>query len=42
MLAALGYSGVAGLTTRKGGAPPHVVALREQLARERIERRARV
>jgi hypothetical protein len=38
MLAALGYSGVAGLTTRRGGEPPHVVALREQLVREGLWR----
>lgn len=38
LLAALGYSGVAGLTTRKGGAPPHVLALQEQLEREGLWR----
>ncbi len=34
LLRALGYHGVAGLSTRKGGDPPHVVELREMLVRE--------
>lgn len=34
MLTALGYTGVAGLTTRRDGAAPHVGALREQLIRD--------
>lgn len=38
MLTGLGYAGVAGLTTRKGGEPPHVAALREQLERDGLWR----
>lgn len=34
MLAAQGYAGVAGLSTRRDGEAPHVVALREQLERD--------
>ncbi len=38
LLAELGYVGVAGLTTRRGGEPPHLLALREQLEREGLWR----
>ncbi len=38
LLAELGYVGVAGLTTRRGGEPPHLLALREQLQREGLWR----
>lgn len=38
LLTALGYSGVAGLSVRRGDEAPHVVALREQLGREGLWR----
>jgi len=34
LLRELGYRGVAGLATKKGGEPPHLVELREELVRE--------